>query len=217
MSDSKEVSLTEGKIYLPLIKFTVPIFLALVLQAMYGAVDMIVVGHFGTAADVSAVSSGSQILQMVTFVIVSLSMGTTVLIGLKIGAKENDAVLMRYLTSDWDRHLSVCSGLALLMDLQILMCGLQKLWTTLLSAAQKNLIDQGTVAVCCFICGSGFAFHCCHTMCSAACSAGLARFKNGTLLITVGDCNAWLNIFGRLVTGVADAFILGAAGAAICD
>src|SRR5574344_2997995 len=91
MSGSKEVSLTEGKIYLPLIKFTVPIFLALVLQAMYGAVDMIVVGHFGTSADVSAVSSGSQILQLVTLVVVSLSMGTAVLIVLLVVAMVNDA------------------------------------------------------------------------------------------------------------------------------
>ena len=51
---------TEGPILRPLIRFTVPIMLALFLQAMYGAVDLIVVGQFaGDAGSVSAVSTGS--------------------------------------------------------------------------------------------------------------------------------------------------------------
>lgn len=52
---------------------------------MYGAVDLQVVGKFGTAADISAVSTGSQIMQTVTIVITGLAMGITVLLGQKIG------------------------------------------------------------------------------------------------------------------------------------
>lgn len=48
-------SFTEGKILLPLVRFALPVLLALCLQAMYGAVDLLVVGQFGSAADVSAV------------------------------------------------------------------------------------------------------------------------------------------------------------------
>ena len=62
-----------------------PVLLALLLQAMYGAVDLQVVGKFGTAADISAVSTGSQIMQTVTIVITGLAMGITVLLGQKIG------------------------------------------------------------------------------------------------------------------------------------
>lgn len=76
---------TEGKIFSPLIKFALPVLFALFLQTMYGAVDLLVVGQFGTAADVSAVSTGSMVMQTITVVITSLAMGLTVLVGRKIG------------------------------------------------------------------------------------------------------------------------------------
>ncbi len=76
---------TEGKIFTPLIRFALPVLLALFLQTMYGAVDLLVVGQFGTSADVSAVSTGSLVMQTVTVVITSLAMGLTVLVGRKIG------------------------------------------------------------------------------------------------------------------------------------
>ena len=68
-----------------LLRFALPVLLALLLQAMYGAVDLQVVGKFGTAADISAVSTGSQIMQTITIVITGLAMGVTVLLGQKIG------------------------------------------------------------------------------------------------------------------------------------
>ena len=55
-------SFTEGKILKPLILFAFPVLLALFLQAMYGAVDLLIVGKFASSADVSAVSTGSQII-----------------------------------------------------------------------------------------------------------------------------------------------------------
>lgn len=76
---------TSGKILRPLISFTLPVLFALFLQAMYGAVDLAVVGWFGTTSDVSAVSTGSQIMQTITVVVAGLSMGTTVLLGQKLG------------------------------------------------------------------------------------------------------------------------------------
>ena len=65
----KTQNFTEGKIFSPLIRFALPVLLALFLQAMYGAVDLFVVGQFGgTFADVyvSAVSTGSQIMHTIT-------------------------------------------------------------------------------------------------------------------------------------------------------
>lgn len=76
---------TQGKIFTPLIRFAGPVLLALLLQTMYGAVDLLVVGQFGTAADVSAVSTGSMVMHTVTVVITGLAMGLTVLVGRKIG------------------------------------------------------------------------------------------------------------------------------------
>ncbi len=60
---------------------------ALILQAAYGAVDLLVVGWFGDASSISAVGTGSAFMQMVTFIITSLAMGTTVVIGHHIGQR----------------------------------------------------------------------------------------------------------------------------------
>lgn len=81
---------TEGKIFTPLIKFALPVFFALCLQSLYGAVDLLIVGQFGTPADVSAVSTGSQIMHMITVMITGMAMGTTVLLGHAIGCGKKD-------------------------------------------------------------------------------------------------------------------------------
>lgn len=83
-------SFTRGRILAPLLKFALPVLGALILQAMYGAVDLLVVGQFGTPADVSAVSTGSQLMHTLTFMITGLSMGTTILLGQSIGAGEGE-------------------------------------------------------------------------------------------------------------------------------
>lgn len=80
---------TEGKIFSPLIRFAFPVLLALFLQAMYGAVDLLIVGQFGgELADVyvSAVSTGSQIMHTLTIAVTGLAMGLTIYVGDRIGA-----------------------------------------------------------------------------------------------------------------------------------
>ena len=76
---------TQGKILLPLIRFMVPVFLAMFLQAMYGAVDLLIVGKFAQSTDVSAVLTGSQIMMTITNLVTSFAMGTTILLGQRIG------------------------------------------------------------------------------------------------------------------------------------
>ncbi|MBD5551944.1 MAG: MATE family efflux transporter [Lachnospiraceae bacterium] len=86
----KKQNFTEGKIFSPLVQFALPVLVALFLQTMYGAVDLLIVGQFGgefSEVYVSAVSTGSQIMQSVTVVVTGLAMGLTVFVGLKIGAK----------------------------------------------------------------------------------------------------------------------------------
>jgi len=70
----------------------IPILGALILQAMYGAVDILVVGRFGTTAGLSGVSTGSNIVNLITFTVTGLSMGITVLIGRYIGEKREERV-----------------------------------------------------------------------------------------------------------------------------
>ena len=81
---------TEGAILPKLLKFMLPVLFAMFLQSLYGAVDLLVVGQFGTDADVSAVSTGSQVIMTLTNLIVSFSMGITVAVGQRIGQKRPD-------------------------------------------------------------------------------------------------------------------------------
>ena len=76
---------TKGNILTSLVRFALPVLAALFLQTMYGAVDMLVVGRFATAADVSAVSTGSWLMQLITSFVVGIAMGTTVLLGRRLG------------------------------------------------------------------------------------------------------------------------------------
>ena len=86
----KEGNFTEGKIFLPLLKFTLPAAAALLLQSLYGAADLLVVGRYASSADVSAVSTGAQLMQTTVSLIAGLAMGTTILLGQKIGEKKTE-------------------------------------------------------------------------------------------------------------------------------
>lgn len=83
---SKNSSFTKGKILQPLVLFAFPVLSALFLQAMYGAIDLLVVGKFASSADVPAVSTDSQIMTTLTNLISSFAMGTTILLGQQIGS-----------------------------------------------------------------------------------------------------------------------------------
>ena len=83
----KKHSLTEGNILVSLVRFAVPVLFTLFLQALYGGVDLLVVGQFADTADVSGVTTGSMLLQTITMVITGLSMGITILVGERIGRR----------------------------------------------------------------------------------------------------------------------------------
>lgn len=83
---------TCGSILGKMISFMLPVLGALVLQAAYGAVDLLVVGRFGTTAGLSGVSTGSQLLNLATFIVTALAMGITVLIARYIGEKQSEKI-----------------------------------------------------------------------------------------------------------------------------
>jgi putative MATE family efflux protein len=89
-SKSDKMDFTTGGIFPKMLGFMLPIFGALVLQTMYGAVDILVVGWFGTNESISAVSTGSSLINMVVFVLNGLAMGVTVLMGRYIGEKRQE-------------------------------------------------------------------------------------------------------------------------------
>ncbi|MCR4742169.1 MAG: MATE family efflux transporter [Treponema sp.] len=87
---SETILFTEGRIAPRLVRFALPVLGALFLQSFYGAVDLLVVGQFGTAADVSAVATGTMMMQTITFIITGLAMGTTIQMGQALGANKKD-------------------------------------------------------------------------------------------------------------------------------
>ena len=87
MSSDKN-NFTEDNILKKLSLFMLPVLGALILQAAYGAVDLLVVGRFGSTAGLSAVSTGSQLMNLVTFMVTQLAMGATVLIARYLGEKK---------------------------------------------------------------------------------------------------------------------------------
>ncbi len=89
---SDKADFTQGSILKKLVAFMMPVLGALILQATYGAVDLLVVGRFGSTSGLSAVSTGSQVLNLVTFVVVQFAMGITVLIARYLGEKKPEKI-----------------------------------------------------------------------------------------------------------------------------
>ena len=82
-----EKNFTKGSILRALVAFSIPYLLSCFLQTFYGMADLYVTGQYNGAAAISAVSIGSQVMHMITVVIVGLAMGTTVLLGQAVGEK----------------------------------------------------------------------------------------------------------------------------------
>ena len=90
--NTEKTDFTQGSILKKLSLFILPVLGALILQAAYGAVDLLAVGQFGSTAGLSAVSTGSQVLNLATFVVTQLAMGVTVLIARYLGEKNEGMI-----------------------------------------------------------------------------------------------------------------------------
>ena len=82
-------NLTEGSILRNIITFSLPYLLSYFMQILYGMVDLFIVGQYCGVASISAVSIGSQVMHMLTVIIIGLAMGTTVVVGQAIGARND--------------------------------------------------------------------------------------------------------------------------------
>ena len=85
-----ERKLTEGSVLKNIFIFSLPYLLSYFLQTLYGMADLFLMGRFGSVSDITAVSVGSQVMHMLTVILVGLSMGTTVMVGRSVGAEKKD-------------------------------------------------------------------------------------------------------------------------------
>lgn len=116
MCMKKELDLTKGSVPRVLLQFAIPYLLANVLQALYGGADLFVVGQFDDAASVAGVAIGSQVMQTVTGIILGLTTGITVLIGIATGARDHRQLASIIGSSIW-LFVIVGAVLTLLMTL----------------------------------------------------------------------------------------------------
>lgn len=193
---------TEGKIFSPLIRFALPVLLALFLQAMYGAVDLLVVGQFGgDSADifVSAVSTGSQIMMTLTVVITGLAMGLTVYVGEKIGAGERK-----------EAGEIIGSGISLFCIISLVLTVVMILFSSQLAQLMHSpaeAFDDTVLYVA--ICSSGTLFIVAYNLVGSI-FRGIGDSKIPLLTVTIACI---LNIIGDLLFVAVCG--MGAAGAAI--
>ena len=190
---------TQGRILPKLAFFMLPILGALVLQAAYGAVDLLVVGRFGSTSGLSAVSTGSQVLNLVTFVVTQLAMGVTVLIARYLGEKRPQYIGQ------------VIGGAAIVFTLLaaalfVVLVFFARLISSLMQAPAEALDLTASYVR---ICGSGIFFIVAYNMLSAL-FRGLGDSRSPLIFVLVACI---VNVIGDLV--LVAGFHLDAAGAAI--
>ena len=82
-----ERNLTSGSVLSNILYFSLPYLLSYFLQTLYGMADLFIIGQYAGVEATTAVSVGSQVMHMLTVMIVGLAMGTTVSIAQSVGAK----------------------------------------------------------------------------------------------------------------------------------
>lgn len=83
-------NLTSGSVFKIIVYFSLPYLLSYFLQTLYGMADLFIIGQFNGVDNITAVSIGSQVMHMLTVMIVGLAMGSTVVIGRAVGAKQQE-------------------------------------------------------------------------------------------------------------------------------
>ena len=195
---SNTADFTQGSILKKLCRFMLPVLGALILQAAYGAVDLLVVGRFGSTSGLS-VSTGSQVLNLVTFVVTQLAMGVTVLIARYIGEKREKEIG------------AVLGGAAVVFTilagcLFVLLVLFARPISVLMQAPQEALALTASYVR---ICGCGILFIVAYNVLSAV-FRGLGDSRSPLLFVLVA---CLVNVAGDLV--LVAGLHLDAAGAAL--
>ena len=195
----KTKDFTTGSVLGSLIKFAIPVLAAMFLQSLYGGVDLLVVGQFAETADISGVSTGSQLTHTVTTVITGLSMGITVFVGQKIGEKKLE-----------EAGKAIGTGILLFIILGILMSAFLVIFTGNL-AELLHAPTEAFTQTCDYItvCGYGMLFICLYNLLGAI-FRGIGDSKTPLLTVFIACI---CNIIGDLL--FVAGFGMGAKGAAL--
>lgn len=192
-------SLTEGSISKSLLKFSLPFLLSNLLQLLYGLTDLYLIGKFCTSLEITAVSVGSQIMHFFTIIVISLAMGTTVIISHNVGAKDLKSVLKTIGNS-----ITIFAIISVFLSIISLSCANPIL--KILSVPEESFEEAKIYILICF---SGLPFIIFYNLISAI-LRGLGDSKTPMIIIFI---SCLLNVFiDILFIGILN---FGAKGAAL--
>ncbi len=190
---------TQGPIFSKLFSFMLPILLSLVLQSLYGAVDMFIVGHYGTTAGISGVSTGGNVMNLFTMLLNSMTIGVTVLTGQYIGAKKTESV-----------NKLIGNAVAFFLALSLLLTVLIVIFAHPLAVAMQTPKEAEELTVQYIrICGAGFIFITFYNFISAM-LRGVGDSSTPLIFVAIAS---FVNIIGDLV--LVAGLKMNVAGAAI--
>ena len=195
----KTKDLTQGPILGSLIRFAIPLLFAMFLQALYGGVDLLVVGQFAATGDVSGVSTGSTLMHTITMIVTGLAMGLTIYVGQKIGEKDRE-----------EAGRAVGAGIAVFLVCGLIMTVLMSVFTSFF-ADMMHAPAEAYEQTCAYIriCGLGSVFIVAYNVLGAI-FRGIGDSKTPLLTVAI---SCVLNIFGDLL--FVAVLGMGAAGAAL--
>lgn len=139
-----ERNLTSGSVFKSILFFSLPYLLSYFLQTLYGMADLLIIGQFGGVAGTTAVSVGSQVMHMLTVMIVGLAMGSTVSIGQSVGAGKKERTAA-----------NIGNSITLFAVLSVLLMGILLLFVKqivhLMSTPQEAVTGTISYLTICFI------------------------------------------------------------------
>lgn len=194
-----ERDLTKGSVFRNIIVFSLPYLLSYFLQTLYGMADLFIVGQFHGVDSITAVSVGSQVMHMLTVMIVGLAMGATVTIGKAVGARQPEKASLTV-----GNTIVIFMGLSVVIMLLLLL--LVKPIVAAVSTPQEAVSGTIMYLMVCFI---GIPFITAYNIISSI-FRGLGDSKSPMYFIAVA-CVANI-LLDYLFIGV---FHLGAMGAAL--
>lgn len=191
--------LTEGKVLPVLLKFSVPFLIANVIQALYGAVDLMVIGRYCSSESVAAVSTGTQVTQIITSLISGLTLGGTIMVGKYTGMRDEEGV-----------KKTIGTTLTVFIIVAIVLTGLVLALVNPVLSALKTPADSFALAAqYVVICGFGIIFICGYNAISAI-LRGYGDSKHPMVFVGLACI---LNIFGDIV--LVKYFNMGVSGVAL--
>ena len=136
--------LTQGNLLKNIITFSLPFLLSYFLQTLYGMADLFIVGQYNGASSISGVSIGSQFMHMVTVMLVSLSLGSVVMIGRYVGSHNEKQV-----NTVIGNSITLFSFLSIILLVGLLCC--RTMITTIMNTPIEAIQETKNYLTICFL------------------------------------------------------------------